>query len=84
MFLRNVRNIMRQLNIYLFSEHLSNADYEWDSGLDIAENHFYKTLLLPPPFSFQQILATNHIYTHTRPHSLSPISKQEEVFVVSC
>lgn len=32
---------MRNLNIYLFSEHLSNASYEQDTGLDTVENHFF-------------------------------------------
>lgn len=40
---------MRNLNIYLLSVHLSNANYEQDTGLDIVESHVRKSLLLSFP-----------------------------------
>lgn len=42
-------DVMRNLNIYLLSVHLSNANYEQDTGLDIVESHVRKSLLLSFP-----------------------------------
>lgn len=50
---------MRNLNIYLLSVHLSNANYEQDTGLDVVEKScFKKPPTFFPSFHFKQIPTT--------------------------
>ena len=76
-------DVMRNLNIYLLSVHLSNANYEQDTGLVIVESHVLKSLLL----SF--LLFTLSKYPLQPPRHLksasvlSPVSKQKGAFMLS-
>ena len=74
---------MRNLKIYLLSVHLSNANYEQDTGLDIGQNHVLKSLLLSFPLFTLSKYPLQPLLHLQSASVLSPVSKQEEAFMLS-
>lgn len=80
MFSRTVRN-MRNLDMYLFSEHLSHAYYDQDKGLDIVESHFFKASYSFLSLYFQQIPTTMSLtFTFTLILSLLSHSRKRHLW----